>query len=453
MSMNFRIILSALIVFGISGCNTSWLDIKPSDKLSVPASLGDFQALLDNVVVMNTNSPALQEVASDGHYTTEAAFNWAQNPERNAYTWTHDWSYETVGDWNNPFEVVFQCNLILEGLDKMEQSTNPSTVFNNVKGQAMFQRARAFYELSQVWAPPYRAASSATDLGIPIRLTSDVNIPSVRATLRQTYDQILSDLMEAHSLLPLKPDFKHRGSKIAALALLARVYLSMEDYVNAEMYSEACLNITNELLDFNSLPVGSANPYPTDYENNPEVLFRSNLFYYNSNTYGTFIDRDLYDSYESEDLRRTAYYRVNADGTISFKMGYVQMNFNGLAVDELYLIRAECYARAGNKDAAMADLNTLMSKRWNADTWVAIEATDADDALFKILDERKKELVLRGLRWSDLRRLNNDPRFAVNLSRTIGGRTYTLEANSFRYTFPIPTNVIQLSGMQQNPGW
>ncbi len=101
----------------------------------------------------------------------------------------------------------------------------------------------------------------------------------------------------------------------------------------------------------------------------------------------------------------------------------------------------------------MNDLNTLLQNRWRTGTFVPFTASNADDALMQILTERRKELVLRGIRWQDLRRLNKEDRFKITITRTIAGNTYSIEPNSYKYTFPIPDDVIQLSGMKQNPGW
>jgi len=72
------------------------------------------------------------------------------------------------------------------------------------------------------------------------------------------------------------------------------------------------------------------------------------------------------------------------------------------------------------------------------------------EALDTILVERRKELAFRGLRWSDLRRLNKEG-WGIMLNRNLNGVPYTLPPNSELYTLPIPPDVIQLSGIMQNP--
>jgi hypothetical protein len=125
--------------------------------------------------------------------------------------------------------------------------------------------------------------------------------------------------------------------------------------------------------------------------------------------------------------------------------------FSGLALDEVYLIRAECQARLGNIQLAMNDLNTLMRNRWNNKVpYPVFTAIDAKDALRQILTERRKELVYRNTRWSDLRRLNLENDFAVTLIRNVSNVVYTLAPNSTRYVFPIPEYEIAASGIEQN---
>lgn len=68
-----------------------------------------------------------------------------------------------------------------------------------------------------------------------------------------------------------------------------------------------------------------------------------------------------------------------------------------------------------------------------------------------ILTERRKELLFRDLRWMDLKRLNKEPAYETMLIRTFNGVTYTLKPNDPRYALPLPRNVINLTGMSQNP--
>lgn len=450
-NQNKYIAIGGLIVVLLVGCSKSWLDKKPEAKLAVPTTLKDYQAILDNDAIMNITSPALQEISSDGHYLRELYFPYLNNNERNAYMWTKEFKYNNVPDWANGYKIVFNCNLILEGLDKLS-SLSSTQEYKNIKGQALFRRAKIFYELAQVFAPPYQKISANDELGIPTRLRSDINIVSTRPTLQETYSQILNDLSSATEMLPITLTFKTRPSKAAVFALLARIYLSMEEYSLAQENANSCLLLYNTLLDYNTLDSLSFVPMPS-YLVNPEIIFSNSLNTYLASANGVFIDTNLYKLYDDNDRRKTVCFTKNIDGSITFKGSYQGFNFGGLAIDEILLIRSECLARANNKEASMADLNALLRKRFVNGTFSNIAATDADDALVHILRERKKELILRGLRWSDLRRLNRDNRFAISLTRSIGGNVYNLEPNSYKYTFPIPDDVIQLSNISQNEGW
>jgi hypothetical protein len=110
-------------------------------------------------------------------------------------------------------------------------------------------------------------------------------------------------------------------------------------------------------------------------------------------------------------------------------------------------------ARANQITQAMADLNTLLIKRFKRGSFTPLVAATPNEALSIIITERHKELLLRGLRWSDLRRLNPDPQFATTLTRTIDNQIYRLKPNDDRYVFPLPDYVIRDYKLQQNPGW
>lgn len=117
-----------------------------------------------------------------------------------------------------------------------------------------------------------------------------------------------------------------------------------------------------------------------------------------------------------------------------------------------YLIKAECEARLGKEDEALKTLNKFLVTRWETGKFVPFTDIKGEQLLRLILEEREKQLLFRsGIRWSDLRRLNRDSRFAKALNRKIGDKTYELPPNDLRYTFLLPYDVVEMSGLKQNP--
>src|SRR5690606_14179452 len=94
--------------------------------------------------------------------------------------------------------------------------------------------------------------------------------------------------------------------------------------------------------------------------------------------------------------------------------------FSGLALDEMHLIKAECLARLDLVDESMKTMNELLVKR-NESSFIPMEASSSEDAVEKVMIEKRKQLVFRGIRWSDLRRLNQYPDESVTLLRNVEG--------------------------------
>lgn len=449
------ILLGSILL--LAGCKKSdWFDVKSDIKSTVPSTLQDFEYLLDEFVLMSQGSPALAEVGSDGHSGKDASIT--APVEINAYTWTNNRPNLIVTDWNMTYRRIFKCNLVLDGLKKIVPSnSNDLEQYNRIKGNALFHRSKNYYDLAQIWGQPYKALSAGSDLGIPLKDGIDITEPSKRASVKETYERITTDLTMAAALLPNLAQTSTRGSKTAAFALLARTYLVMGEYEKAKEFADISLSLYNKLIDFNTVSPTAANL----------GLFNAETIFYmqNSSEYfstwlsgSSFVDPNIYALYEKDDLRKTRFFTVHAtNGTIFFKGTYSdnQVRFDGLATDEQYLIKAECYARTGNTLVAIKALNDLRRTRWDKNViYPELTATNSEDALKLILLERKKELLFRNLRWSDLRRLNLDPRFKITLTRTLSGVTYTLEPDSYRYTLPIPDDVMNLAPqMKQSPGW
>lgn len=448
--MKYIFFMAAIIL--LPAC-TEKLDIKPDQSLIVPETVADFQAMMDNITFMNAYIPAFGEAGADNYYITEARYNaLPTNSDRSSYIWGNGIfpANDIALDWAYGYVRINYCNLVLEGLKQLTAGTG-TIEYNNVKGAALFFRALSFYTLAGEFCKPYDSSTAATDPGLPLRTTSDIQTIYQRASVKATYEQALSDLAAAADLLPDMPAFKTRPSKVALYGLLARIHLSLRNYKEALEYADRSLSSYHTLLDYNTLDPLSNLPFD---KFNDEVLFFASLSTCSLlKMSGMIVDSVLYQQYQNDDLRKNLFFRNGMDGTKLFKGTYCGSSFEhfgGIAVDEIYIIRAECYARSGNAAQAMADLNTVLKTRWRSGTYVDMTATDPDDALKKVLTERRKELLFRGLRWVDLRRLNKDARFAKTLTRSINGAVFQLPPNDARYVYPIPEDEIRHSGIEQN---
>ncbi len=444
-----KLIYIFILILLMSSCQDDFLAVKPAKSLLVPTKLSDFQAILDDVTTMNINF-SLTWVSVDDFATTDAGLLAFSLPaERNSYTWAKDILEGAPSvDWNQAYLQVFNSNIVLDGLKEFKPALPlEAKQASELKGAALFYRAMAFYNLLQQFAQPYVANTANTQPGIPLRVLSDINIRLQRASVEESYQQVIGDLKDAVEILPLLSISKTRPVKAAALALLARTYLVMGQYSNALKYADDCLQLNSTLLDYN---LSSPILVPTG---NVEVIYNcanGNYTFINSTVSGA--TSDLFLLYDGFDLRKQYYFLVRANGTYGFRQMNAQSigRFSGLAVDELYLIKSECEARLNNADFGMGTLNMLLINRWTANKFVPYTADNEAAALQIILRERRKELINRGTRWTDLRRLNQDTRFAVNLQRTVAGIIYMLPAKDPRYVYPIPQDEINASGIEQN---
>jgi hypothetical protein len=434
-------------------CKKDFLDKKPDKALLVPTTLQDFQALLNNLTIMNA-APSLNMIAGDEFLLPDENLEYLDISEVNSYSW-NPYLGARLLDWETPYQQVFYANVILEGVEKLSPDQSSQQQRDQIKGNALFFRARAFYNLAQEFAKPYIKASASTDPGIPLRLKSDVNEKSVRASVQQTYDQIITDLNAAKNLLPQKPALNTMASQLAVNALLSRMYLSMNDYTNAKKAADDYLAVNNQLINYNTLTAAGINPFPQSIKDgNQEVVFYGDLISALFNFFSPYINPDLYNSYDQNDLRKSLLFADDGTGKYSFVgdyTGFAYRLFGGLSTDEVYLNRAECLARNNDLNAALKDLNFLLINRYKTGTFTPIMSTNADEVISIILKERRKELTARGIRWSDLRRLNLEDKYKTTLSRMINGRLLSLPPNDNKYVFPIPDNEIAGSGIPQNP--
>lgn len=440
--------LSAAIMLGGS-CHKEWLDIKRDKKQVVPSSLKDLEALIGNSEVMTESMPYLGEFGSADFCLEESRVTALNELLRPTYLWTDDpYGDMNVPDWDNRHEQIYYANTVLAGLDRLSDKSHTAQ-WQELRGSALFYRAWAVYQLAQLFCKPYDPATANADPGIPFLREADVNLRAKRGTVQQTYDQIVRDLEEALPLLVDRPVVKTRPGKAAVYGLLARVMLVTARYEEALSYAEQALSVDDTLIDYNDLDTLATAPFERF---NAEVVFRSTMSsnarlrvpYFN-------LDPDFYASFEAYDLRRRLFFN-EVNSQMGFKGSYDGGTtfFTGIAVDELYLIVAECQARIGKPDEAVSALNHLLEHRYKKDHFVPYETMPEEELLKLIINERRKELCFRGLRWTDIRRLNIDPKQAIKLSRTVAGQVYELSAENPNYVLFIPEKEVLLNPMEQN---
>jgi len=454
MKINKIIFWIALVIMLSSGCK-KYLEQKSNAKLVTPKTLTDIQGLLDDPEYMNIKTtPSLGESSADDYFMLPTTYNALNANYQNMYRWVPvDIRYGN--DWMLSYLAIYNANLSMDLLSTIERDNANATAWDNIRGSALFYRAFYLLGLCGNYAKVYNDATANTDLGVVLRLNSDFNVPSARASVSASFAQIIADATESITLLPDYPQQLLRPSKGAAYALLARTYLYMGKYEQARTYAEQALKLNNSLMDYNAdtfiSPLTASAPFK---KFNSETIFYTEMGQYNvlHSTSRGRIDTTLVSSYITGDLRRTGFFTSTA-GYQQFKGNYTSSSsafFSGLATDEMYLIRAEANAYLGLLDAALADVNTLLKKRWDkTKTFIPATGTTREGVLARVKLERRKELLMRGLRWMDIKRYIREGDNIV-LKRKIGTTIVTLEPNSAYYALPIPIDIIEQSGIKQN---
>ncbi|MHA6728393.1 RagB/SusD family nutrient uptake outer membrane protein [Chryseobacterium sp. A301] len=448
MKKYFKLLFCVFVCIQLTNCR-DFLNEKSDSKLSIIQDLSDIQALLDGFGTLNTLFVSDGETSSDDFYLTDNQYNSLNFEEdKRLYIWMEDnvSKSSSLGNaWLHTYRAIFTCNSALSNLETLGVK---SAEADYIKGQALFLRAARYLDAVQIWCVAYDEETASETLGLPLRLDPDMNIPSQRASLEETYDQIVKDLEEAVIYLKDQEFSKLRASRPAAFGLLARAYLYMGDYDQSLIYSEKALSITNSLMDYSKLDVNAAYPFN---EMNEEVLFWCGMDY-EYHLRPARIVSSLYEKYDHNDLRKQLYFYSDNEDEIYFK-GY-SAGSNGsnvsASVSEMYLIRAESLARKNKVSEAMVVLNDLLKWRWVPGTYVPFTSSTQDQALRIILEERRKELLIRGLRWPDIKRYNRDGA-NITLKRTLNGQVFTLPPNDPRFAIAIPEELIKLSGIKQNP--
>lgn len=443
-----------LFSLALLSCNKKLLEKSPSTNLAAPATLTDCRGLMNDQFLLG-EAPSMGEQSSDDYYLPYRGYLKLSLTEKNTYSWEKEIYFGQTGipEYNLPYRQVYTANLVLETLYMIEPVTGTRQTWFETRGCALFIRAYALYNISQVFAAVYDANSP--NPGIVLPLTTDQNVIYERSSMKETYEQIINDLSEAAKLLPVKftGNDKHLPGQTAVYALLARIYLSMRLYDKALLYADSSLQQHDELIDFNTIDIQERHPiagFNTETIYN-SWLMSSNSFLMAKLNKDCIVDSSLYALYKENDLRREVFFMLNQTSKPIIRSSYTGtfFLFSGLAVDEMLLIRAECHARKKNIEAAGNDMRKLLLERYRWDTPIPSAPGSQQELIDYILTERRKELAFRGLRWSDLRRLNKEGA-GISLHREINGRRYELPPNDPKYVLPLPDDALIGGRVVQN---
>ncbi|WP_164465174.1 RagB/SusD family nutrient uptake outer membrane protein [Chryseobacterium lactis] len=446
-----RYILSFASLYLTVSCNKGWLEEKRDIKLIVPTTLNDMNLLL-NADVFQSDGRGATETSCDDYEFTPEQYNALYNAfDRDLVIWKTE-EFPKFGilvwdEWDMAYSQIQVCNVVLNGLSKINRTSSNKEQYDKIKGTALYHRAKQFLNLALTFCNYYDDNTAETDLGIPLKLTEDIDEIVDRGSLKNTYERIVSDLKESTILLPSVSTLNTQIAKAGAYGLLARTYLYMDNYKQASSNADSSFKYHTYIENLNKVDLASDYPFN---DVSKEIHIYSMQSKYSPNGITGRMSQSLIESYDTNDLRKHVFFKLQSDGKYTFKGSFTGQLFSGTSTGEILLIGAECRARLGDLDGALEKIKLLLQNRFKAGTTISMPAKNNHDVLSSILLERRKELVTRGLRWQDLKRLNRDVKFAQTLIRRIGENIYTLPPNDPRYIMRIPQYIINYNHIAQN---
>ena len=399
------------------------------------------------------------------------------------------------------YKVISSCNYYLENVDSVASSLTDDTQIQTLDiytGEVYAIRAMAFSNLLRLYCKAYDPQSAQNELGIVVRTDYTDAKPQPRATLYDSYSQVVEDLKMAERLLD-EDDNAYSSAFItqaAAYALHARVALDMQDWQSAIEYS------TN-VIDSGEFALSSAVSYYTsdmtyfdymwNYDVGTEIIWRvgftandASSFYpmgqifLNFTTDYTYYYPDyvpaqwVLDLYTQGDMRYSSYFYTLQTGhthsltwpllvkyygnqdLITSNLLYHTVMAKPLRLAEQYLIRAEALCRQSTPDysAAAKDLQTLRASRITSGG--AITLTEKN-FIAQIADERVRELYMEGFRLHDIKRWGSLYNNGQGFTRTpqsnslAEGSSLTIKADHPLFVWPIPKHELEAPGSLVQP--
>jgi len=439
------------------------LDIVPTDSIDDSKafeSIEDLEKGMIGVYVYLGNEDVVGISDRAGDDLRLSAQNTGQGVQ--VHNWTYNAGTGDVGSyWSRMYYAIDRANRLLRVAENFDADNE---IVKRVKGESLFIRAWAHYELAKVYCKNYDAADSK---GIPYMKESVISYPS-RLSQGQVFANIITDMDAAMPYLTSVDRGPDYISEYALVALRARVAQHMGDW-------DEVIASTTQLIEESGFRLATIDEVQGIWEDsNPygvEVILRAarikgesllgDIYTRASNGDIFFAPGlDLMSQFESDDVRATIYFGVDANGSdvVTKHKGRPGEETNLVDIKlfrmaEMYLMRAEAYAQKSMWEESIADLSEVRNNRISNPDQV-IYGTFSE-ALKAIREERRRELAYEGFRFFDLKRWGLPVERTVEDSELASGKT--LEAGNYRFVMPIPqeeifanTNMVQNDGYESN---
>lgn len=476
-----KLFLYVLLSGALTSCSDDFLNVNPKGRI-IATNTDDYRNLFSNNSLLANGFSDVQQVLGDEISAISSYLNSESAYAQRAFRWEDDLydDEENATELTTLMAQIYLLNKIANEVMDSENGTEAEKAA--LRAEARATRAWSYFMFINYYGKPYTPATASTDPGVPIINEADVTTTSFsRASVQEVYDHILSDLTESLPLLPQNSSSRTRMTRAGAEGLLAKVYVFMGRYDEALPLLDAALShlptsFAIDLYDYNTLLAPGGGWYfaptvntfigaPLPWASVESLFSRQyiSLWSYISNAF--LLNEQHFSIYGEADMRRLFY----TDRPTSTPIGttfpvpglvrkYAPSNVvaYGITMPDLYLLRAECHARAGNLALAKRDLETLRNKRMPVED-ANVDISDPHDMIRFVIDERRREFAFTGYRWFDMRRLSVDPLFSgaayehiLYTDEGVEQSRFTLRTERLTLRFPLKV-MAQNPDMQNNP--
>ena len=470
-----------------------YLPVNNTNTFTSHNNLGMFIHLLADEMEEQNLGNGINDAVNNEHNYLYGVISWQPrigSSENNTEFYTEN------REWKAFYKNINVANNVIEEAKNIPQNNDQEIEGKHkVLGEALFLRAFYYFWLTNMYGQPYDAKTAATDLGVCIKTSPEIqDMMFTRNTVQECYDQIVADLLEAEEHLSKLTTFKHslyRADVNAARLLLSRVYLYMNNWAKSAEYANKVIANHPDLEDLRTSRAKFM------VAGNPENIFSmggDDLMRMMSSMFqSTRVSLDLYSAYSFNDLRKSSWfwnygtftgYIRREPGTPTTEVTESERSWYNtwyyypctglkspvssvfwLRSGEAYLNLAEAEAYQGNEGAAKETLRKLLNRRYmDGSKELQLDETGSE-LITRIRNERRLETPLEGHRWFDLRRYRVctvQPE-KVELTHTytvyrdgstgniIETRLFKLEKEDQAWTVNIPHEVLEFNvGMPGN---